>query len=85
MHPPDAQIDKTMHPAIFSYVHSYIKVLIMLNKHAHAGCTRFNIHASGSKNVLIYIYVRQLAKVKCLNQRYVVFYVHIQKGSGEIR
>ena len=51
MHTPGAQIDKTMHPAIFACVHFFIKVLIMLNKHVHAGCTGFKIHAPGSQNV----------------------------------
>ena len=39
MHTPGAQIDKIMHPAIFLYIHFYIKVSIILNIHAHAGCT----------------------------------------------
>ena len=42
MHTPGAQIDKTMHPAIFSCVHFFTKVLIMLNEHARVGCTGFN-------------------------------------------
>ena len=48
MHPPGAQIDKTMHPAIFECAHFYIKVFIMLNIHAHAG---FKTLAPGSQNV----------------------------------
>ena len=41
MHAPGAQKDKTMHPAIFLYAHFYIKIVIMLNIHAHVGCTGF--------------------------------------------
>ena len=51
MHTPGAQTDKTMHPAIFSCAHFYIKAFIILEVHAHAGCIGFKTHAHGSQNV----------------------------------
>ena len=49
MHTPGAQLERSMHPAIFSYANSYIKVL--MKKHAHPGCTGAKICAPGSQNV----------------------------------
>ena len=45
MHMPGTQLERIMHPAIFSYEPSYIKVFIMWKK------TAAEIYAPGSQNV----------------------------------
>ena len=46
MHTPGAQIDRTMHPVVFSYAHFYVKVFIMWRTKKCA-----KIDAPGSQNV----------------------------------
>ena len=51
MHTLGAQIDNTMHPAIFSCAHFNTEVFMIWNIHAPAECTVFKIHTLGSNNV----------------------------------
>ena len=51
MHTPGAQLDGTMHPAIFLYAHSCIKVFIMWKDYAPSGYTGAKMYAPGSQNV----------------------------------
>ena len=52
--------EKTMHLAIFSYAHFYIKVLQICKTHAPTGCTGVNIYASRSQNVHVHPKFRTL-------------------------
>ena len=52
LHAPGAQLEKIMHPAIFSCTHSiHIKVFIMCKKHAPGGCTDAKLYTPGSQDV----------------------------------